>query len=133
VIKAVPFLFILTTGLLTPGMQLRAIAQVTSDGTTNTTVNPNANNFIILNGSDPNQQVMNDVYDGLRLRTWDDVRDLSVYREKGEVITQTPSSPDVLIQATSWHRNDKGKIELVASKSSAQVQPALTCAAVKRS
>ncbi|MEH2461205.1 S-layer family protein [Nostoc sp.] len=58
VMKAVPFLFILTSGLLTSGMLLPAIllwsrcaiAQVTSDGTTNTTVKPNGNNFIILNG-----------------------------------------------------------------------------------
>ncbi|MBE8965911.1 S-layer family protein [Nostocales cyanobacterium LEGE 12452] len=48
--KAVPFVFILTSGLLTPGMMLRAIAQVTSDGTTNTVVNQSGNNFNILNG-----------------------------------------------------------------------------------
>ena len=48
--RAIPFLFILTSGLLTQGMMLSAIAQVTSDGTTNTTVNPNSNNFTILNG-----------------------------------------------------------------------------------
>ncbi len=38
------------TGLLTPEMLLPAIAQVTSDGTTNTTVDPNGNNFTIING-----------------------------------------------------------------------------------
>jgi filamentous hemagglutinin family protein len=48
--RVVPFLFILTTGLFTPGMMLRAYAQVTSDGTTNTIVNSNGNNFNILNG-----------------------------------------------------------------------------------
>ncbi|MEA5549927.1 S-layer family protein [Anabaena cylindrica UHCC 0172] len=48
--RAVPFLLILTTGLLTPGMMRTAIAQVTSDGTTNTIVNPSGNNFNILNG-----------------------------------------------------------------------------------
>ncbi|MGM3307453.1 two-partner secretion domain-containing protein [Anabaena sp. WFMT] len=53
-----PFLLMLTTGLLTPGIMLTAIflwnrgamAQVTSDGTTNTIVNPSGNNFNILNG-----------------------------------------------------------------------------------
>jgi filamentous hemagglutinin family protein len=50
--RVVPFLFILTTGLFTQGMMLRAIAQVTSDGTTNTIVNQNGNNFTILNGID---------------------------------------------------------------------------------
>ncbi|MHC5676733.1 two-partner secretion domain-containing protein [Nostoc sp.] len=44
------FLFILTTGLFTPGMMGSAIAQVTSDGTTNTIVNQSGNNFTILNG-----------------------------------------------------------------------------------
>jgi filamentous hemagglutinin family protein len=44
------FLGAITTGLLTSGMTLPAIAQVTSDGTTNTTVTANGNNFKILNG-----------------------------------------------------------------------------------
>ncbi|MGM3307451.1 filamentous hemagglutinin N-terminal domain-containing protein [Anabaena sp. WFMT] len=70
--RIVPFLLIFTTGLLTPGIMLTAIllwsrsamakptvgeasrregiAQVTSDGTTHTIVNPDANNFNILNG-----------------------------------------------------------------------------------
>ncbi|MBY5283714.1 two-partner secretion domain-containing protein [Anabaena sp. PCC 7938] len=60
-----PFPLMLTTGLLTPEIMLTAIflwscgalakptvgiAQVTSDGTTNTIVNPSGNNFNILNG-----------------------------------------------------------------------------------
>jgi filamentous hemagglutinin family protein len=48
--RVVPFLLIFTTGLFTPGMMLRAIAQVTSDGTANTLVNQSGNNFNILNG-----------------------------------------------------------------------------------
>ncbi len=28
----------------------------------------------------PNQQIWSDVYDGLRLRTWSDVRDISAFR-----------------------------------------------------
>ncbi|MEH2326871.1 MAG: filamentous hemagglutinin N-terminal domain-containing protein [Nostoc sp.] len=43
-------LLILTTGLLTPGMMRSALAQVTSDSTTNTIVKQNGNNFNILNG-----------------------------------------------------------------------------------
>ncbi|MEH2357217.1 MAG: filamentous hemagglutinin N-terminal domain-containing protein [Nostoc sp.] len=58
--RVVPFLFILTTGLFTPGMMPSAIlpwsgcanAQVTSDGTTNTIVNQSGNNFNIINGID---------------------------------------------------------------------------------
>jgi filamentous hemagglutinin family protein len=48
--RVIAFLFIFTTGLFTPGMMQSAIAQVTSDGTTNTTVNTNGNNFTIING-----------------------------------------------------------------------------------
>ncbi|MEH2357213.1 S-layer family protein [Nostoc sp.] len=80
----------------------------------------------------PNQ-VTSDVYDGLRLRTWSDIRDISAYRKTQEIQAQTPTSPEVLIQATSWHRNAQGKIELVADKSMAQVQQTLTCAAVGKS
>ncbi|BAZ40855.1 hypothetical protein NIES4101_68160 [Calothrix sp. NIES-4101] len=50
--KAVPFLLILITGLLTPGIMRSAMAQVISDGTTNTIVNSIGNNFTILNGID---------------------------------------------------------------------------------
>ncbi|MEH2294133.1 MAG: S-layer family protein [Nostoc sp.] len=78
----------------------------------------------------PNQDVTSDVYDGLRLRTWSDVRDLSAYRKTGDVTAQIPPSSEVLVQATSWHRNADGKIELVADKSPTQVQQPLTCAAV---
>ncbi|WP_442937585.1 two-partner secretion domain-containing protein [Nostoc sp.] len=81
----------------------------------------------------PLQEVMSDVYDGLRLRTWSDVRDISAYRKTQKVQAQIPESPEVLIQATSWHRNTQGKIELVADKSPTQVQQPLTCAAVTKS
>ncbi|MBW4475930.1 MAG: filamentous hemagglutinin N-terminal domain-containing protein [Tolypothrix brevis GSE-NOS-MK-07-07A] len=47
---AIAFVGALITGLLTAGMLLPAMAQVTSDSTTNTIVNPNGNNFTILNG-----------------------------------------------------------------------------------
>ncbi|MHC5826670.1 MAG: filamentous hemagglutinin, partial [Nostoc sp.] len=78
----------------------------------------------------PLQQVTSDVYDGVRLRTWADIRDISAYRKTGEVTAQISSSPEVLVQATSWHRNAQGKIELVADKSPTQVQQPLNCAAV---
>ncbi|OYD95260.1 filamentous hemagglutinin [Nostoc sp. 'Peltigera membranacea cyanobiont' 210A] len=81
----------------------------------------------------PLQQVTSHVYDGLRLRTWDDVRDLSAYRKTGEVTAQMGASPEMLVQATSWHRNAEGKVELVAAQSPANVQPPLTCAALPNS
>jgi filamentous hemagglutinin family protein len=73
----------------------------------------------------PNQQVVSD-------RTWSDIRDLSAYRKTSEVTAQIPESPETLVQATSWHRNAQGKIELVADKSPTNVQQLLTCAAVPR-
>ncbi|MDZ8189618.1 MAG: S-layer family protein [Nostoc sp. ChiSLP02] len=71
----------------------------------------------------PNQQVISD-------RTWSDIRDISGYKKTGDVITQAPTLAQVLIQATSWHRNAEGKVELVATPSLKQVQSQLTCAAV---
>ncbi|MEH2036630.1 S-layer family protein [Nostoc sp.] len=81
----------------------------------------------------PNQQMTSDVYDGLRLRTWSDIRDISASRKRGEVIAQIPTKEAVLVPATSWHRNAQGEIELIADKSSTQVQQTLSCAAVPKS
>ncbi|MEH2361833.1 MAG: S-layer family protein, partial [Nostoc sp.] len=63
-------------------------------------------------------------------RTWSDIRDISAYRKTQNVQAQILPKEEVLIQATSWHRNAQGKIELVADKPSTQVQQPLTCAAV---
>ncbi|MBW4669399.1 MAG: S-layer family protein [Cyanomargarita calcarea GSE-NOS-MK-12-04C] len=73
----------------------------------------------------PNQQVTSD-------GTWSDIRDISAYLKTGEVTAQIPSSRETLIQATSWHRNDQGKIELVTNKAATQVQQRLTCAGISR-
>ncbi|MEH2191417.1 MAG: S-layer family protein [Nostoc sp.] len=77
----------------------------------------------------PTQEVRSDVYDGLHLRTWSDTRDISAYGKAQALQAQTPTSPKVLLQATSWHRNAQGKIELVADQP-ANLQPSLTCAAM---
>ena len=74
----------------------------------------------------PNQQITSD-------RTWDDVRDLSAYRKTGNVTPQTHVSPKVLVEATSWHRNADGKIELIAAPFPTYVQQSLTCAASAKS
>ncbi|MEH2276495.1 MAG: S-layer family protein [Nostoc sp.] len=74
----------------------------------------------------PNQQVTSD-------RTWDDVRDLSAYRKTGNVTPQTHVSPKVIVEATSWHRNADGKIELIAAPFPTYVQQSLTCAASAKS
>ncbi|MEH2212548.1 S-layer family protein [Nostoc sp.] len=81
----------------------------------------------------PTQEVRSDVYDGLRLRTWSDIRNLTAYRKTGEVIAQIPTKEAVLVQATGWRRNAQGKIELIADKSPTQGQQPLTCAAVPKS
>lgn len=72
----------------------------------------------------PTQDVRSD-------RTWSDVRNLSPYRTKAKVQAQIPPSPEMLIQATSWHRNANGKIELVADESSTMMQSVLTCVGYK--
>jgi filamentous hemagglutinin family protein len=74
----------------------------------------------------PTQDVRSD-------RTWSDTRDISAYRKNSAVTAQIPTTPKTLVQATSWYRNAQGKIELVADKSSTQVQPSLTCTAVPKS
>ncbi|BAZ40863.1 filamentous hemagglutinin-like protein [Calothrix sp. NIES-4101] len=74
----------------------------------------------------PNQDVKSD-------RTWSDVRDISAFRQTQPVQAKIPTTPETLVQATSWHRNAQGKIELVADKPSTPVQQQLTCAAVPKS
>jgi filamentous hemagglutinin family protein len=80
----------------------------------------------------PSQDVKSDVYDGLSLRTWSDIRDISTYRKTKPVQAQILKSPEPLVQATGWYRNAQGKIELVTDKSSTQVQPSLTCAGISQ-
>ncbi|MBE9200508.1 MULTISPECIES: filamentous hemagglutinin N-terminal domain-containing protein [unclassified Nodularia (in: cyanobacteria)] len=71
----------------------------------------------------PNQQIWSD-------RTWSDIRDLSTYQQTQALKAPIPKSPESLVQATSWRHNTQGQVELIANKSSAQVQQPLTCAAV---
>jgi filamentous hemagglutinin family protein/prepilin-type processing-associated H-X9-DG protein len=80
----------------------------------------------------PTQQIGSDVYSGLRLRPWSDIRDISAHRKTSAVTAQIPESGEVLLQATGWRRNAIGKIELFADKFYSQVQQALTCAAVPK-
>lgn len=54
-------------------------------------------------------------------------------RKTGEFTVQIPAAKETLVQATFWHRNAQGKIELIADKSSSGVRQALTCAAVPKS
>ncbi|MCC5627580.1 S-layer family protein [Nostoc sphaeroides CHAB 2801] len=73
----------------------------------------------------PTQEISSD-------RTWSDIRDLSTYRKTGNTTAQIPTSPEALVQATSWHRNELGKIELVSDKSPRYLQQPLTCAAITK-
>ncbi|MHC0061818.1 two-partner secretion domain-containing protein [Nostoc sp. UIC 10890] len=76
----------------------------------------------------PNQEARSDVYDGLRLRTWSDIRNLNAYRQNSPIIAKIPETQKSFVQATFWHRNPQGKIELIADKYPAQTQQVLTCA-----
>ncbi|BAZ40854.1 filamentous hemagglutinin family outer membrane protein [Calothrix sp. NIES-4101] len=74
----------------------------------------------------PSQELRSD-------RTWSDTRDISAFRQTQPVQAKIPTTAENLVQATSWHRNAQGKIELVADKPPTQVQQGLTCAAVPKS
>lgn len=74
----------------------------------------------------PTQEVRSD-------RTWSDIRDISAYRQTQQIQAQISTQRQIAIQATAWHRNTQGKIELVADQSIAHKQPQLTCPAVARS
>ncbi len=41
------------------------------------------------------------------------MRDISAFQTTPALQAQIPASPEVLVQATSWHRNAQGKIELI--------------------
>ncbi|MEH2024399.1 MAG: hypothetical protein V7K62_12540 [Nostoc sp.] len=113
-------------------------AQVTSDGSLNTSVSQNGNNFTITNGSAAGSNLFHSFGQfsvptgGSATFNLSDIRDMSAYRKTQKVQAQILTAPEVLVQATSWHRNAQGKIELVADKSPAQVQQPLTCAAVPK-
>ncbi|WP_427157688.1 filamentous hemagglutinin N-terminal domain-containing protein [Aliinostoc sp. HNIBRCY26] len=74
----------------------------------------------------PSQDVRSD-------RTWSDIRNISAFQTTTQIQAQTPTHPPIPIQATSWHRNSQGQIELIADKSAVNFQPSLTCAAVNQS
>jgi filamentous hemagglutinin family protein len=98
--------------------------------------NTNASSFVATGRGgvpqNPTQEVRSDVYDGLRLRTWSDVRNISGFHTTAAVTPQIPPSPEVLVQATSWRRNANGKIELRVAQSPAHVPSYLTCAAISQ-
>jgi filamentous hemagglutinin family protein len=73
----------------------------------------------------PTQEIESD-------RTWSDIRDISAYRKNSVVTAQLPQSPEVLVQATTWHRRADGKIELIAADHVGNIQSSLTCAAVPK-
>ncbi|MEA5580040.1 filamentous hemagglutinin N-terminal domain-containing protein [Nodularia harveyana UHCC-0300] len=71
----------------------------------------------------PTQQVWSD-------RTWSDVRDISDYQRTSTTIAEISKSSATLVQATGWHRNHQGQIELIATHSSLPIQSPLTCSAM---
>ncbi|MHC5734816.1 two-partner secretion domain-containing protein [Nostoc sp.] len=143
---------------LTPDSDITASSQFGVSGTVQVnTIGIDPNSGLVelpVNVTDPSQQIATGCADseGSRfvatgrggvpqnptqrvatLSTWDDVRDLSAYRKTGDLNAQIPASPEVLIEATTWHRNAKGKVELIVTQPDAHVQQPLTCAAVPKS
>ncbi|AUT00552.1 filamentous hemagglutinin [Nostoc sp. CENA543] len=74
----------------------------------------------------PTQQVRSD-------RTWSDIRNISAFHNTPQIQVQAPIQPQIPIQATSWHRNPQGNIELIADQSPVPVPTTLTCAATPQS
>ncbi|MEH2134865.1 MAG: filamentous hemagglutinin N-terminal domain-containing protein [Nostoc sp.] len=79
----------------------------------------------------PNESVGSDIYDGLRLRTWNDIRDVSEFKRQGKPIAQTPYTP--IVEATGFIRTASGEVKLIAQSSgNAGVGNApVTCAIAK--
>ncbi|MGP1384535.1 MAG: two-partner secretion domain-containing protein [Thainema sp.] len=68
----------------------------------------------------PTQQVNRD-------RTWEDVRDLSAYRQSENAESPAPTTVSNLIETTSWRRNANGQVELIAEQSAIQQSTFATC------
>lgn len=66
-------------------------------------------------------------------RTWSDTRDISAFQQASPVTTHITQSGEILVQATSWHRNSQGQVELVTDQFPIQGQQPLTCAAIPKS
>ncbi|BAB76813.1 all5114 [Nostoc sp. PCC 7120 = FACHB-418] len=63
-------------------------------------------------------------------RTWSDIRDISAFQNTPSIQAQIPAQPQIPVQATSWHRNAQGKVELVSTLSSTLHLSQLTCTAI---
>ncbi|MEH2064505.1 MAG: filamentous hemagglutinin N-terminal domain-containing protein [Nostoc sp.] len=80
----------------------------------------------------PNESVGSDIYDGLRLRTWNDIRDLSEFKRQVQPIAQTPYTP--IIEATGFIRTATGEVKLIAQSVSGNAgvgNASVTCAIAK--
>jgi filamentous hemagglutinin family protein len=91
----------------------------------------NKDNRFVVTGrggvpQNPSQSLRND-------RLWNDLRNFSTDQKLNHRKAQITTSPEPLIQATSWYRNADGKIELIADKSPAHMEQLLTCAGVLKS
>ena len=80
----------------------------------------------------PNESVGSDIYDGLRLRTWNDIRDVSEFKRQGQPIANTPYTP--IIEATGFIRTASGEVKLIAQSVSGNTKVGnapVTCAIAK--
>ncbi|MEH2193470.1 MAG: filamentous hemagglutinin N-terminal domain-containing protein [Nostoc sp.] len=77
----------------------------------------------------PNEELRSDVYDGLRLRSWKDIRDVSEFQRQAKPIADNPNPP--IIEATGFIRTATGEIQLIAESESRNTgvgNVAVTCA-----
>ncbi|AUT04279.1 filamentous hemagglutinin [Nostoc sp. CENA543] len=92
--------------------------------------NTNSSSFVATGRGgipqNPRQEVRSD-------RTWSDIRNISAFQNTPQIQAQAPIQPQIPIQATSWHRNPQGNIELIADQSPVPVPTTLTCAATPQS
>jgi filamentous hemagglutinin family protein len=122
-----------SSGLIELPVELTDPSQKISTGCSNTY----GNSFVATGRGgipeNPTEELRSD-------RPWSDTRDFHDNHKKGNVkkgnvTTQIPTSPEILVQANSWRQNHNGQIELISSESLENSQhplgqTALNCAGV---
>ncbi|MGI0493637.1 filamentous hemagglutinin N-terminal domain-containing protein [Alkalinema pantanalense CENA528] len=71
----------------------------------------------------PTQQMMHYI-------TWNDLRDLSAYRDQPHTIAEKPTTQPVLVQASGFQRKADGSIALIASPAAVPSVSVATCSGV---
>ncbi|MGP1384534.1 MAG: two-partner secretion domain-containing protein [Thainema sp.] len=137
---------------LTPESDITASSQFGVSGTVQiTTINTDPSSGVIelpANVTDPSQQIatgcaetqgsqfiatgrggvpQNPTQQVNRDRTWEDVRDLSAYRQSENAESPALTTTSNLVETTSWRRNANGQVELIAEQSAMPQSAFATC------